>query len=368
LHWGQPPWEIDFEPEPRPLPSEVDVAILGGGFAGLAAGAWLRRLAPEKTVAVLEANHLGAGASGRTGGIALAETAAGNLPGLGDVLEGFVRVLREFEVDCELTLFGAWEIARRMGRADSSIAWQDAGTLRVANKVPGGMVDPGKLVSGLARAAQRLGVILCERSAARGIRFEEPLKLLLPQREVRARQILFATNAHSLELSGLAGRGQAKFTLAVATAPLKEHELKAIGLGERKPFYTLDLPYLWGRVLPSNGVVFGSGLVDFTNDGDLAVINVASGRPAELLGNLERRVRALHPVLRSVEFTHRWGGPILFGNAFRPFFDHHPSSPNGLVVGGYSGQGVTLSVYLGCWAAEVLLGRRALPSWGAIAR
>lgn len=34
---GEPPWQIDFVPEPRALPEEVDIAILGAGFTGLAA-------------------------------------------------------------------------------------------------------------------------------------------------------------------------------------------------------------------------------------------------------------------------------------------------------------------------------------------
>jgi glycine/D-amino acid oxidase-like deaminating enzyme len=82
-----------LEPRGCLLPDEVDIAIIGGGFTGLAAAAWLRRLAPEKTVAVLEARCIGQGASGRTGGIALGGTAAGDLPGLGDVLGGFKSIL-----------------------------------------------------------------------------------------------------------------------------------------------------------------------------------------------------------------------------------------------------------------------------------
>ena len=35
-----------------------------------------------------------------------------------------------------------------------------------------------------------------------------------------------------------------------------------------------------------------------------------------------------------------------------------------IILGGYSGHGVALSVYLGRWAAEALLGRRELPDWG----
>ncbi len=366
LRWGQPPWQIDFEPEPHSLPTDVDIAVVGGGFTGLAAAAWLRRLAPEKAVAVLEANRLGSGASGRTGGIALAETAAGDLPGLGGVLGGFARVLQELEVDCQFNLSGVWEIARNKSRADSPLVWQDSGTLRVANEVPGGTVDPGMMLSGLARTAQRLGAILYEHALVQKIRFGDPIELELPQGKLRARQILFATNAHSLELSGLAGCARAKFTLALATEPLEAEQLEAVGLGPRKPFYTLDLPYLWGRLLANNGVVFGSGLVDVQDSAGLAAINVASGPAAERLRGLEQRVRGLHPALCSVKFTHRWGGPILFGNVFRPYFDRHPRSRHALVLGAYSGQGVTLSVYLGCWAAEVLLGRRELPAWGAI--
>jgi glycine/D-amino acid oxidase-like deaminating enzyme len=111
-HWGAPPWHIDFAVRSKPVPPSVDFAIVGGGFTGLAAAAWLRRLAPEKSVAVFEAERIGAGASGRTGGMALAESAAGDLPGLGNVLGGLERILAELEIDCDLSLHGAFEIGR----------------------------------------------------------------------------------------------------------------------------------------------------------------------------------------------------------------------------------------------------------------
>ena len=75
--WGVPPWTVDFRPAPCALPDHVDFAIIGGGFTGLSAAAWLRRFAPGRSVLVLESASLGEGASGRTGGMALAETAAG---------------------------------------------------------------------------------------------------------------------------------------------------------------------------------------------------------------------------------------------------------------------------------------------------
>jgi glycine/D-amino acid oxidase-like deaminating enzyme len=87
--WGNTPWTIDFHPVTRALPEEVDFVVLGGGFSGLSAATWLRRLEPRKSVALLEGRSLGAGASGHSGGMTLAESSAGDLPGLGDVLTGF---------------------------------------------------------------------------------------------------------------------------------------------------------------------------------------------------------------------------------------------------------------------------------------
>src|SRR5580704_7116767 len=105
--WGAPPWTVDFRPAKRPLPDQVDFAIIGAGFSGLSAAAWLARLAPGKSVLVLESESIGNGASGRTGGMALSETAAGPLPGLGDVLAGYKKILRTLHVGSRLTLTGA---------------------------------------------------------------------------------------------------------------------------------------------------------------------------------------------------------------------------------------------------------------------
>src|SRR5215813_9207362 len=111
-NWGKTPWKIDFRAKAKRLPAHVDVAIVGGGFAGLTAAAMVKRLAPDKSVLLLEAENVGNGASGRTGGMVLAETAAGDLPGLGDVLKGYRRVLQELGVNADLVLPGVWELAR----------------------------------------------------------------------------------------------------------------------------------------------------------------------------------------------------------------------------------------------------------------
>lgn len=374
--WGTPPWQVDFALPPQFVPESADFAIVGAGFTGLAAAAWLRLLAPEKKVVVLETSRIGAGASGRTGGIVLSETAAGDLPGLGDVLANFQNVLRKLEVDCDLRLPGAWEIARseqaeksKNGhrlRGPSPLSWQDSGRLRVINEVPGGTLDPGKQVGGLGRAAVRLGAVVVENAKVRRIRWKESPELQLGEARLRVSKVLLATNALSSDLTGLHSTIQPKLTLAARTAPLAEKQIAAIGLAARKPFYTVDFPYLWGRLCVDRSIIWGAGLVDPPESGDLGQVDVTHSHPARLFERLGTRIRGLHPGLAKASFTHLWGGPIAFRASFQPVFSYHPASRNGIVAGVFAGHGVALSVHLGVWAAEALLGQRELPEWGRI--
>ena len=411
--WGIPPWTIDFRPAKHPLPAEVDFAVIGAGFAGLSASAWLAKLAPDKSVLVLESESIGNGASGRTGGMALSETAAGPLPGLGDVLAGYKKILRALHVDSRLTLPGAWELGRSGSSKNSPISWNDSGNLHVVKRVPGGTVDPGKVVSGLARAAQKAGARIIEHAEVLSISpvahrrskrrtdaalhtdaasdSDLPLTLRVrmksarrsKQKTILARQVLLTTNAASLHLTGLHNQAEPKLTLALATAPLTRAQLRATGLAARRPFYTVDFPYLWGRPLENNGYIFGAGLVPmptswhamFSRDfskrkpqhtfSELLRFQIDRGDSAKSLDWLESRVRNMHPALKNIRVTHRWGGPILITKGMHPVFRHHAHHKNILTLAGFSGHGVALSVYLGHWAAQSLLGQRPLPHWPA---
>ncbi|HUA00991.1 MAG TPA: FAD-binding oxidoreductase [Candidatus Aquilonibacter sp.] len=367
--WGTPPWRIDFTPARRDLPAAADFAVIGAGFSGLAAAAWLRLLAPERSVAVLEGGRIGHGASGRTGGMALDGAAADDLPGLEDVLGGVERILGTLEVECDLSLPGAWEVGRRQAAVKNSpIEWQDSGVLRVVNEVRGGTLDPGKLVAGLGRAAERLGATIAENHPVQRVDWSrDSVEIHFPGGKLRAAKALFATNGLSLGLSGLEDNATPKLTLATLTAPLPEKQLAEIGLAHRKPFYTVDLPYLWGRVREDNSLLLGAGLVDAPRSNDLEEVDIRDGAASQMFAAFEVRMRRLHPALENLRITDRWGGPILFRGGWNPVFAEHPSSGRGIVLGAYAGHGVALSSFLGAWAAEVLLDKRGLPEWGAIA-
>ena len=248
----------------------------------------------------------------------------------------------------------------------SSISWNDdSGKLRVARKCPGGTIDPGKMVSELARAAVDRGAHIFENARVEENQLGNPSSLAVRGKQVQADRVLVATNALSLELSALSERAEPKFTLALATASLTPEQLQSLGLADGKPFYTTDLPYLWGRLWQGNRVIFGSGLVHAADWRELLTLDVNTGEAARLFKSLERRVHAFHPVLSDVEITHKWGGPILIANKWQPVFAYHPKSDRTVVLGAYSGHGVMLSVYLGAWAAEGLLGQREIPGWNA---
>lgn len=403
--WGIPPWKITFRPRQKSLPDYADIVIVGAGFTGLSAAANLRRLNPKKSVVVLESSELGQGASGRTGGMALDETAAGQLSGLGNVLAGYQKILKKFKVDSEVHLPGALELAREKTKKNSPIRWKDSGWLGVVNKVRGGTINPGKVVSGLAGAAEKLGTQIVEHAEVLSIDFEYPLKVRVriklrkstQQKTIEAQKILLATNAASLELTHLLHSTDPMLTLALMTERLTTKQIKTLGLSKRQPFYTIDFPYLWGRLTKNNCAIFGAGIVgvegagttptgrqlkaatthvqpsaatslhlkSHTNDANpLAAVNIYKKGPAkDRLETLEHRVHNLHPTLKSVRITHRWGGPILLTEKMRPIFRHHPRSKNVMVLAGFNGHGVALSVYLGHWAAQSLLDQRRLPNW-----
>ena len=277
--WGQPPWQIDFTPAKQPLPQEADFAIVGAGFTGLAAAASLRLHAPEKSVVVLEAGRIGHGRQ-RTHRRNGPRRIRGReiCPGLGDVLAGLQRILAELSrasgisiaERAELTLPGAWEIARQRGRKDSPIEWNDSGTVRVTNEVPGGTLNPGKMVESLARAAEKLGAIIVENARVDHVLWGAGgSELRFAGGKLRAKKILFATNALSLEIAHMTRGMHPKLTLAAMTAPISEARIEALGLSQRKPFYTVDFPYLWGRVCRDNSIVWGAGLVDAPDNGRL---------------------------------------------------------------------------------------------------
>jgi gamma-glutamylputrescine oxidase len=364
ISWGEPPWRVDAAPATAPPPATCDVAVVGGGFTGLSAAWHLARRGVR--VALLEATRIGAGASGRTGGIVLEGTAVGPLDGVEHCLEALAGVVAEAAIDCRLRLPGCRELEHRPQPTGPPPCWRDGDAwLCVAGAVPGGTIDPGALVGGLARAAVAAGASLHECAAVCALDHGHPVRLRTTAGTVAADHVVVALNAWTTTLLDLPIRLDTALTLAVCTEPLPPDAIAALGLADAIPFYTVDLPYLWGRTLHDGRLVLGAGLVGGA-DGGVSRIALHDTEAAAALGRLTSRLPRFHPALAGVAVTHRWGGPIAFPEDRTPLLGRLPDAPRVIVSGGCAGHGIALGVRAGRLVADAIIDGAPLPSWGAL--
>jgi glycine/D-amino acid oxidase-like deaminating enzyme len=360
--WGDPPWRVAIGIPPAPLPARADVVIVGAGFAGLATAWGLVRRGVRPVV--LEAGRIGAGASGHTGSIALEGTSAGLVADADTCLATLAAVVADAGIECDLVLDGCNELEHRSDPGDSALRWPDGETtLCVAGTVPGGTLDAGAVLAGLARAVVARGGAIHE--ATRAVRLDTTPAVETARGRIEAGRVVVALNAYLPTLVPLAVDFRAALTLGMATAPLDAATLDAIGLADRRPFYTIDFPYLWGRVLPDGALVLGAGL-SFAKDADVGATSVASDDARAAFARLDARMRGFHPALASAAIERRWGGPIAFMPGRPPLLCPHPSDPRIVVTGGCAGHGVALSFRLGEIIARHVAEGGKLPAWGAM--
>lgn len=360
--WGEPVWSSPVPIIPYPLTdrAHLDLAIVGAGFTGLATAHYVLQHNPNLRVAVFEAHRVGAGASGRTGGLILEGTAIGLLPGVDDCIATLRELIHTQAIQCDLHLHGCWEIGRQHAAPDSPIHWADSGILQVVNTIPGGAFDPRQFLAGLAAVVQQANGRVFEQAPVTGLEVDTAgVRLQIAGTMVRAERVVFATNAFCLPLLGLQHVANNVHTIALATEPLDAAIFEAIGWASHTPFYTLDQPYLWGRVTAEGRAVIGGGL---TAHGAVENARVDAPATTPLFERLERRIHGLHPALRTIRITHRWMGPLCVTKDSKPII----ASKHGgrvLIATGYRGHGVALSVRVGKLLAEVLAGHGSLPAW-----
>ena len=360
--WGRPPWNVDVTIPTVVPPSDAHVVVVGAGFAGLATAWQLARRGLRPVV--LESDCIGAGASGHSGAIALEGTAIGLLEDADHCLDSLAHTVRDAGIACDLVLDGCWEVTHVPPATGSDALWRDGdGTLTVAETVPGGTVDAGRLLAGLARAILAAGGTIHEGRRVERIDLGPRPSVRTSAGLLVADHVVVATNAYLPTLLPLGVDLRPVLTLAIATAPLDDATREAVGM--RLPFYTVDLPYLWGRPVRDGSLIVGSGLV-FPSGSDVRETR-ADGADAEaIFGRLDVRTRGLHPALRDVPIVQRWGGPIAFIPSRAPILSPHPDDPRVVVTGGCAGHGVALSFRIGELVAEYLTAGSALPHWGAL--
>ncbi|HEV7809353.1 MAG TPA: FAD-dependent oxidoreductase, partial [Candidatus Limnocylindrales bacterium] len=187
----------------------VDVAIVGGGFTGLWTAIALTDTDPSLRVVVLEQETVGFGASGRNGGFCEASLTHGLANGIRhypdevEILEAegianlraLIAFTRQHGIDCDLEETGTLSVADQPYQVDEFREWideaagygeelelldRDAVQAEVHSPIwqaglyrpPGRdvILDPARLVRGLARVCEERRVVIHEGTPVRSVR------------------------------------------------------------------------------------------------------------------------------------------------------------------------------------------------------
>ena len=390
-------WAATAGPEPAGVQSltgerRAEVAVIGGGYTGLAAA---HRLAGTHGLdpVVLEANRIGWGASGRNGGFALITlgkvaledrirkwglAAARRSIAIGvEAIETVRELIAKEQIACDPQPDGSLlvahqphavaELAERVRLYREVLGYGDVelldrarlerdgylrgpsahGALRTRNAFG---LHPMKYVRGLAAAAMRRGATLCERSPVVAWRREGGEHVLVtPTGAVRARKVLMATNGYTPEglHSFFRGRVLPAKSNIVVTRPLTEAEWREVGMLTTQVYSdTRKLLFYWRR-LPDGRMLMG---------GRAGVLDTPAGLRARRR-RLEAAISEKWPVLRGVGSEYFWHGNVCLSYDLMPHVSTVEGDPSVAYAMAYLGSGVAMSTYSGGLAADLIAGK-----------
>jgi glycine/D-amino acid oxidase-like deaminating enzyme len=391
-------WHDTLDPDdplrPRArLPGSLaaDVAIVGGGFTGLWTAYYLRRLDPSLRVVVLEREVAGFGASGRNGGwcssllpvsldaLAAASSRADAIRmqrAMDTTVDDVGRVVAAEGIDAHWAKGGAIELARsrlQWDRARSLVAqarsWgfgsddialldaTEAAAVLDASHTLGGVlvshcaaIHPGRLVRGLAQAAERAGARVYEHTPVEAI---EPGRARTPHGDVRADVVVRATEGYTAGLPGLRRTIAPVYSAMIATEPLPDDVWERTGLSSRTTFTDLRHMVIYGQRTVDGRLAFGGRGAPYRLG---SRVTPQQDVVPSVWRWLERTLHDMLPETRGVPVTHRWAGPLGISRDWWPSVGL--DRRRGLAwAGGYVGDGVATSHLAGRTLADLVLGR-----------
>ncbi len=327
---------------------DVDVAIVGGGYTGLSTAHFLHRAEPTMSIAILEADFIGHGASGRNAGFSM--TKIGMMHSLTAMRFGRTKakeaheyadravtllkdLVGELDLDCDYEHPGfLWvstspkyqerllkEIAlvHRMGVTGIHLIGPDELRDRVASPTyvgaawwePNmGLVNPAKLAWAWRDVVAGQGTQVYEGTPVSAFeRHPDSDRVILttPGGRVRARKAVLATNAWSHMFDGLARKQVPVWTYIVLTEPLTDTQLESIGWRGREGVEDFrDLVHYY-RLTADNRLLIGGRDVKL-GDG----VGMDFDSDEQVWAALRQDVRTMFPGLADVQFSHAWGGPV----------------------------------------------------------
>ncbi len=359
---------------------DADVCVVGGGLSGCHTALFLAERGYR--VVLLEAERIGFGASGRSGGQLIPGYASGqqkleNQLGAADArrlwdfsVEGVDMVrdrVQRHAIDCDLA-WGHMHVGIKPRQRDELMEWQreleekydyrsltfldrDSVAGYIASKrYIAGMLDsrsghlhPLKYTLGIAAAAQSAGTRLFENSAVTSIEHGSTVTVRTAAGSVRAKQVALCCNIWQGDVAPKAGRKIMSIaTYIVATPPLVAERAQAL---LRDNIAVADINWIidYYRLSSDQRLLFG-GRVSYSG---LDPIGTARAT--------RKRMLNVFPQLADVGIDYAWGGFIDITMNRAPNFGR--IAANVYYLQGFSGHGMVLAGIAGKIAAEAIAGQ-----------
>ncbi|MEV4776068.1 NAD(P)/FAD-dependent oxidoreductase [Microbacterium sp. LWH12-1.2] len=355
----------------------ADLAIVGGGYAGLWTAIRAKEREPDRRVVLLEASRVAWAASGRNGGFCEASLTHGHENGVNrwpeeidrleelgvENLDGIADTVQRYSIDADFERTGQLAVAVEPHqvewyRGEEGFLDQDAVRAEVHSdtylagswdREGCAMVHPAKLGLELARVATELGVEIFEHSRVRLVDGDgaDPVVLETDGGRVTADAVALGTNVFPSLLKRNRLMTVPVYDYVLMTEPLTDAQLASIGWSNRQGLADSANQFHYYRLSADNRVLFG---------GYDAVYHFGGKVRPEYEDRMESHRRlAEHffttfPQLEGVRFTHRWAGAIDSSSRFCAFFG---TARRGRVAyaTGFTGLGVGAARF----AADVML-------------
>jgi glycine/D-amino acid oxidase-like deaminating enzyme len=407
-----PLW-LDDPARPHPRPAldgdlTVDLAVVGGGFTGLWAALLAAEANPGRSVALLEAGTLGWAASGRNGGFCSASLTHGLTNGLerwpdelptllrlGDqTLDEIEAAIARYGIDCDFRREGDlvvavadWQLAglqelyeagQRLGQKSELLDAEQTRALANSPTYLGGLrdqrgtavLDPARLVWGLAAAAERLGVILHEGSRVVRVR-DDGDRVRLDVRSgsgrttarpsdstysVRAARVVLGTNVFPSPLRRIRSFTVPVWDHVLATEPLTDRQWDDLGWAGGYGISDAGNQFHYYRTTHDRRIVWGGYDALYYYGSDLSPRRARRESTERLLAG---HFFAAFPQLAGsggVRFSHAWAGAIDTSTRFTAFWVRGLRGKLAAVQG-YTGLGVGASRFGAQVALDLVDGR-----------
>jgi gamma-glutamylputrescine oxidase len=367
----------------EPLTGKIDaeVAIVGGGMAGLSAAQWVVENAPTVSVAVVESEFCGAGATGRSSGFVTPDSelqvdALTRRFGEADARRMWLaaaggcnqirRTIDQLRIDCDLvdadSLFiarksGGWKPvreehqARRQAGFESTLYDRD-GIRRIigSSQFHGGVRYGGTFgingcayVQGLRDGLRDRGVRIFESSPVTRL---EANSVVTPRGRVDAEKILICTDRFAEDLGVEKNDVYHVQTALILSEPLEADRFASIFPDGPLLVWDTDLIYQYFRPADGNRLLAGGGLLSRTYARQ-------ANHDLDIPNHLRSYLDSKFPQLQRIRFTNWWPGLIGITRDLLPIAGQSSKHASHYVA--LCAAGLPWSVISGRTAAQVAL-------------